>query len=298
MNRLATREDHGRAPEQLAIGLGWFSIALGVAELAAPRTLARLIGVREDDTTIAVLRTFGAREIGTGLAILAQPDNPTALWGRVAGDALDLVSLGAAMTSEDSRPGRTTFAAATVLGVTVLDVMCAQRLSNAAGADRPSGVDPSYLRESITINQPIERVYQAWTALEHVAFLREAQITDAREQESCSWMNNDGITGIVHFERAPGARGTEVRVELTGHYGKLGTKIARVLGMAPDQQVREDLRRFKQLLENGEVTVSDGPGLWRAAQPASNPEQLMAFAHRRSPALEPSHGGVQSGGSR
>lgn len=276
MNRIAAGED--RSADPLAMGLGWFSIALGVAELAAPRTVARLIGAREDDSTISLLRTSGAREVGTGLAILAQPDNATWLWGRVAGDAVDLASLAAVMRTDGSRPERTAFATAAVLGVTALDVLAARRLSADADGRAQSGIDPAYLRESITINQPIERVYQAWTTLEGVAFMENAQITDAREQESCSWMTKDGITGIVRFQRAPGARGTEVHVELTGTHSTLGTTIARVLGMAPDQQVREDLRRFKQLLENGEITLSDGPSLWRPAQPAANPGQNTAFA--------------------
>ena len=96
-----------RSAEQLALGLGWFSIALGVAELAAPRTVARLIGVREDETTLALLRTFGARELSNGFAILAQPQEAKWLWGRVGGDALDLACLGAALGDDDTQRGRT-----------------------------------------------------------------------------------------------------------------------------------------------------------------------------------------------
>lgn len=146
------------------------------------------------------------------------------------------------------------------------------------GPLRVQDIDPSYLRESITINLPIERVYQAWTTLENVAFMQRAEITETRECESCSWMTGDGITGIVRFQPAPGARGTEVHVELTGKQSKWATNIARVLGMAPDQQLREDLRRFKQLLENGEITLSDGPSMWRPAQPAASSEQITASA--------------------
>ena len=62
--------------EQLAVGLGWFSIGLGLAELTAPDAVARFIGLRDDSTTTSVLRAYGAREIGNGLAILMQPDNP------------------------------------------------------------------------------------------------------------------------------------------------------------------------------------------------------------------------------
>lgn len=55
----------------------------------------------------------------------------------------------------------------------------------------------------------------------------------------------------VRFEPAPGARGTEVH--LSGG-GSTGT-------------IREELRRFKQRLETGEIPLSDGPGLARPARP-------------------------------
>ena len=68
--------------------------------------------------------------------------------------------------------------------------------------------------------------------------------------------------GSVHFEPAPGGRGTEVRVivEYEPPVGKLGAAVAKLFGEEPDAQVREDLRRFKQLMETGELTVSENPG--------------------------------------
>ena len=61
--------------ERLAAGLGWFSLALGTAELAAPRAMARLIGIPDDPRLVNVVRAFGAREIASGLGLLAQPDH-------------------------------------------------------------------------------------------------------------------------------------------------------------------------------------------------------------------------------
>ena len=55
-------ETNGSA-EQLATALGWFSIGLGLAEIAAPSRLARLIGVPDEDRTYGVLRAYGMREI-------------------------------------------------------------------------------------------------------------------------------------------------------------------------------------------------------------------------------------------
>jgi uncharacterized membrane protein len=104
------------------------------------------------------------------------------------------------------------------------------------------------------------------------------EVTDARDEEMCAWRTASGAVGRVEFRRAPGGRGTEVRVHLERSAVPTTGRLARVLGMAPDQRVREDLKRFKQLLETGEMTLSDGPGLWRPARPASSAEEVVAFA--------------------
>ncbi len=72
--------------KQIARGLGWFGIGLGVLELLAPRAVARAAGVPGNAHTV---RTFGLREITSGALILASEDPETMLWTRVAGDALD-----------------------------------------------------------------------------------------------------------------------------------------------------------------------------------------------------------------
>jgi uncharacterized membrane protein len=150
------------------------------------------------------------------------------------------------------------------------------QLAERKRASAPTAPDP-YLTASITINKPIEQVYQAWRSLESIGFLRGAQTTDAREQEMFAWTLPSGARGEVFFRRAPGARGTEVHVQLEHPQHHFAQPVIRAFGMAPDQQVLEDLRRFKQLLETGEVTLSDGPSLWRAAQPAASREQVVAF---------------------
>src|SRR4051794_39684336 len=80
----------------LAIGLGWFSLGLGLAELLTPGAVARLAGIRPTRSSKRTLQAMGLREIGTGAAILARPGTPTPLWARVAGDAMDLSLLGKA----------------------------------------------------------------------------------------------------------------------------------------------------------------------------------------------------------
>jgi uncharacterized membrane protein len=91
----------------------------------------------------------------------------------------------------------------------------------------------------------------------------EAVIHNEVENELIAWKSTDDAdvknAGSVRFKEAPGGRGTEVRVvlEYEPPAGKLGMVVAKLLGEEPDLQVREDLRRFKQLMETGEIPVSE-----------------------------------------
>jgi hypothetical protein len=113
--------------EKLAVGLGWFSIGLGLAELLAPKQLGELIGV--DKKRQSLLPFFGLREIASGIGILAMPRPAGAVWSRVGGDAMDLAFLGSALASDKTDKPKVAVATLAVLGVTALDVLCAQRLS-------------------------------------------------------------------------------------------------------------------------------------------------------------------------
>jgi uncharacterized membrane protein len=80
--------------------------------------------------------------------------------------------------------------------------------------------------------------------------------------------------GSVRFKPAPGGQGTEVRVEM--QYippgGVIGATIAKLFGESPDQQLQEDLRRFKQVMEVGEVIQSEATARGRGpAQPPAMP---------------------------
>ena len=68
-----------RTARKVARGLGWFSIALGVAELMAPRAVARATGMRRSDT---LMRAYGLREIGAGIGLLTARDPTPWLWAR------------------------------------------------------------------------------------------------------------------------------------------------------------------------------------------------------------------------
>ena len=135
--------------KKLARGLGWFSIGLGLAELLAPSAIASISGVPKRRT--GLIRLYGLREIAAGITIFSQQNPASGVWSRVAGDALDLASLGAAAKSPDSNKGRLAFATANVLAVTALDVICAKQLSN--------GTQGIHARASCIVNLEPEEVY-------------------------------------------------------------------------------------------------------------------------------------------
>jgi hypothetical protein len=124
-------------PEQLAKGLGWFSIALGVAELVAPRATAEATGVRYGKN---LLQAYGVREIATGIGLLTTRDPQPWLWARVAGDAMDLATLATDLGSGNEKRRHTALSMLAVLGVTALDVYAAdaaRREAKAAAAPPP-----------------------------------------------------------------------------------------------------------------------------------------------------------------
>lgn len=125
MNRMQRSNGSATGTGALASGLGWFSVALGAAEVLAPEALAEWLGMRGSET---ILRAYGVREMMTGLGILASKDATGWVWGRVGGDALDMATLGSAINEQNPKNGNATLALAAVLGVTLIDVACAARL--------------------------------------------------------------------------------------------------------------------------------------------------------------------------
>ena len=130
-NRTLTRASD--KTETLSKALGWFSIGLGVTELVAPRVIGRVIGASDDRRTQMMTRAYGLREIAAGVGILRQPRRARWMWSRVAGDAIDLATLGRVMTLNRSSRARTAAATAAVLGVTALDVLCSRQLTSGRG---------------------------------------------------------------------------------------------------------------------------------------------------------------------
>ena len=147
------------------------------------------------------------------------------------------------------------------------------------------------VEKSVIIDKPRAELYAFWrnfenlprfmTHLEEVRVLDErrshwvakapagttiawdAAITDERENEVIAWHSSrDSVvhnTGSVRFHDAPDGQGTEVKVVL--QYippgGAVGTAVAKMWGEEPVLQIDEDLRRFKQLMETGEVPTDE-----------------------------------------
>lgn len=118
--------------DRLARALGWFGIALGLAELLAPRSIARALGMQGRERLV---RAYGAREIASGIVALS-PDKQAGLWSRVAGDGLDVTTLLGAMRRDNPKRDNVAWALVLVLGVTMLDVLGAQGIQARHGRER------------------------------------------------------------------------------------------------------------------------------------------------------------------
>jgi len=148
------------------------------------------------------------------------------------------------------------------------------------------------LHSSTTVTRPAQEVYESWRQFDRLpsfmAHLEEVRVTGARTShwiasapfgidaewdaetvedipgQRISWRSVEGAdvanAGTVSFLPAPGGRGTEVHVDLAFDTpaGQVGRAIARYFGEDPSQQLDDDLRRFKQVMETGEVVRSDG----------------------------------------
>jgi uncharacterized membrane protein len=275
--RASQRHAGGTFPHSL----GWLSLGLGAAAFGTPRLVSHVMGVEERPV---LLRLLGLREIASGIGILSGRHTGGVL-SRVAGDIMDLSLLGTALrANHGSRRMRVAAATAVVAGVTALDLLATRRVNEATGgAEAP-------VAGAVTINRPPETLYGFWRNVENlsqfmsriakiestgektshwtakpVAGVRlawDSEITADEPNRRIAWRSLKGATvdtaGEVTFTPAPGGRGTVVRVSM--HYrppgGTIVSMVAKVLGKAADQQLREDLRRFAQLMEAGELTTN------------------------------------------
>jgi uncharacterized membrane protein len=145
-------------------------------------------------------------------------------------------------------------------------------------------------RTAVTIKRPVEEVYGYWRQLTNLPRFMlhleaveptgdgrshwtarapagrtvewDAEVVEDAPNERIAWRSLEGSqvtnSGSVRFTPAPGGGGTEVRVELAygPPGGALGKVVAKLFGEEPQQQITDDLRRLKQVLETGEVVRS------------------------------------------
>ena len=150
----------------------------------------------------------------------------------------------------------------------------------------------THVEESVTINRSIEELYRFWRNLENLPqFMQHLQsverITDTLSRwrargpggkivewnaeiinevpnQVIGWRSIEGSevvsAGSVNFDDAGAGRGTRVTVHLqySPPGGKIGAAVARLLGRDAATEIREDLRRFKQMVEASEVPTNEG----------------------------------------
>ena len=134
--RTALRGQSRSGRDRLARNLGYFSIALGFAELTAPRAICNAIGLSGLES---VVRAYGAREMTTGLAILASHDPEPWIWARVAGDMADIATVATGLQGNSNRKDNSVLALSALAAVTALDVVCASAL-NAERGNRKTAI--------------------------------------------------------------------------------------------------------------------------------------------------------------
>lgn len=296
---------------RVAQGLGWFSIALGVSQMVAPRALERLIGVTHGDGT--AMRILGAREIVTGIGLLGARRSAWWTAARLAGDAIDLALLALEMTKEENDRTRLAVTAANVLGVAALDAWATKTLAGDL-ARQEQVAHVQHFGKAITIDAPAITLYDFWRDLRNMPLIMEhlrevqpldpvrsrwiangpkgttvrweAEIVEDDPGELIAWRTIQGpfeSAGSVRFLPAPGGRGTEVVCDMHYHLrgGILGKIGAMLAGRDPDMELGLGLRRLKQLFEIGETMKSDASihqGM-HAAMPASEAELASLDRH-------------------
>lgn len=299
-----------RAGLTLARGLALFSIGLGAAQLLMPDRVARLVGVPATSTARTVMRLMGLREVAHGVGILRSSRPGVWVGSRVAGDALDMGLLGGTLaTGGTTNPARAIGALAAVAGTAAADM--ADTLQLRGHRESLGGGTAMRVRAAVTVNRSAEDLYSWWrsfdnlpdlmTHLRSVELLDEgrsrwtvraplgssatwdAEVTEDVPNELVAWQSLPGSqvenAGEVRFVAAPRGRGTEVHVLLTydSPVGQVAAALLKLFGDDPVQQVKDDLRRFKQVMETGQVVRSDGA--YHGTDARDQPKQHAAQPH-------------------
>lgn len=266
---------------------GWSSVGLSVAPLVAPAWTSRLLGVRDTPAGRLVVRGAGVQELAVGAGLLASRTPARWLWSRVAGDVAHLALLRRSTAARRSRRARV--AAGMIVAVAAADLAAAVRLRRAPAA---TAQRRERVKAVTTVRRPPDVVYRRWrdfTSLPefmyHLRSVRpagdgrthwvargpagrtvewDAEVVRDEPGAVIAWRSVGATvvpnSGSVRFAAAPGGVATEVTVEMeyVPPGGRPGALLAKLFGEEPAQQVADDLRRFKQVLEVGEVVRSDG----------------------------------------
>ena len=122
------------------------------------------------------------------------------------------------------------------------------------------------VKAAITVRRPEDELRRLWQELK-------------RRDDVIRHLDDDDA---LRFVPAPGDRGTEIHVDLevSPPGGVVGARVAKVFGEDPEQNVKDDLRRFKQVVETGEVVRSDG-------SPAGHSAKQMLKQRPAQPVDEP-----------
>lgn len=307
-------ETEPAAARRNARGLGVLSLGMGAAQLIAPNAVRRLTGIGDSVISRVMVSMSGIRGLAHGAGLLAGRRTAPYMWMRVAGDAIDLTALAVAMFRRTG-PQRQRVAGMTgaLLAITAVDLITAARVTW-TGPGRLKG-GPMELAGSVTVRKSPADVYDFWRRIENfprfMAHLESVRVTGERRShwtvtepfgrgvewdaeivtdvpaERVAWRSNEDAAvpnmGAVLFTAAPDGESTEVHAVMVYDIpsGELGRRVAEFFGASPQQQLDDDLRRFKQIMETGEVVRSDGAPSGKrarhefpqhAAQPLSDDE--------------------------
>lgn len=135
-----------RQSHTLAKALGWMSIGLGAAELLTNRQLSEKLGTGGEGR---IFQVYGLREIGTGIGILASENPMPWIWGRVAGDLLDMATLAPELTADNPQRKLAGAATAFVAGATLIDFYCALQETRQTRAENQRMLPANYQAETM-----------------------------------------------------------------------------------------------------------------------------------------------------
>lgn len=133
--------DGSLTAKRMSLGRGYFSLALGLAEVAMPGRLSRFLGLEGNRTARNTVFAFGLRELAAGAMAIKGPAVSTSMWNRAIGDAMDAGALGLALRSS-TRKGAVAGALAFVGGAMLADVLTARALDRDTGRTFPP-VEPA-----------------------------------------------------------------------------------------------------------------------------------------------------------